>query len=77
MRNMKIIVTGGAGFLGSHLVDRLFALGYEVAIIDNLWQSAQKRYVPEGVQLVQFSGPGVELQSPLSQDAYHPLILAW
>lgn len=49
---MKIIVTGGAGFLGSHVVDRLLALGHEVAIIDNLWQTAQKRYVPEGVQLV-------------------------
>lgn len=33
---MKILVTGGAGFIGSNLVDRLIAEGHEVAIVDNL-----------------------------------------
>jgi len=33
---MKSIVTGGAGFIGSHLVDRLVAEGHEVVVIDNL-----------------------------------------
>ncbi|HSR89199.1 MAG TPA: NAD-dependent epimerase/dehydratase family protein [Candidatus Udaeobacter sp.] len=32
----KLIVTGGAGFIGSHLVDRLIDLGHEVVIVDNL-----------------------------------------
>ncbi|OGI95606.1 hypothetical protein A2917_03595 [Candidatus Nomurabacteria bacterium RIFCSPLOWO2_01_FULL_42_17] len=33
---MKIIVTGGAGFIGSHIADALVAEGYEVHIVDNL-----------------------------------------
>ncbi|MEK7267814.1 MAG: NAD-dependent epimerase/dehydratase family protein, partial [Nitrospirota bacterium] len=33
---MKIVVTGGAGFIGSHLVDRLIQEGHEVAVVDNL-----------------------------------------
>jgi UDP-glucose 4-epimerase len=35
-KSMKSIVTGGAGFIGSHLVDRLIASGHEVLAIDNL-----------------------------------------
>jgi len=33
---MKILVTGGAGFIGSHIVDRLISEGHEVSVIDNL-----------------------------------------
>ena len=33
---MKILVTGGAGFIGSHLVDRLIEAGHRVVIVDNL-----------------------------------------
>lgn len=33
---MKILVTGGAGFIGSHVVDRLVQEGHRVAVVDNL-----------------------------------------
>lgn len=34
---MRVLVTGGAGFIGSHVVDAFLAAGHDVAIIDNLW----------------------------------------
>jgi UDP-glucose 4-epimerase len=34
---MRILVTGGAGFIGSHIVDQCIAAGHEVAVVDNLW----------------------------------------
>lgn len=35
---MRILVTGGAGFIGSHIVDRYVAAGHEVSVIDNFWE---------------------------------------
>ena len=34
---MRVLVTGGAGFLGSHLIDRLMAQGHEVLCLDNFY----------------------------------------
>lgn len=38
---MRTLVTGGAGFLGSHLCDRLLALGHEVIALDNLFTGSE------------------------------------
>jgi UDP-glucuronate decarboxylase len=39
---MKILVTGGAGFLGSHLCEKLLSLGHEVVCVDNYYTGAKK-----------------------------------
>ncbi len=36
MQKLKVLVTGGCGFIGSHLVDALVSLGHNVVVIDNL-----------------------------------------
>ncbi len=41
---MKVIVTGGAGFIGSHVVEKLIEHGYKVIIVDNL-SSMKRHYV--------------------------------
>lgn len=42
---MRILVTGGAGFLGSHLCDTLLASGHTVICMDNLFTGSQERIV--------------------------------
>jgi UDP-glucose 4-epimerase len=37
-RSMRILITGGAGFIGSHIVDQYIAAGHDVAVVDNLWE---------------------------------------
>lgn len=43
----KILVTGGAGFIGSHLVDRLVEIGHQVVIIDNLSSGKKENLNPK------------------------------
>ena len=41
-----ILVTGGAGFLGSHLVESLLADGHRVTALDNLWTGRKENLAP-------------------------------
>ena len=42
---MRILVTGGAGFIGSHLIDRLMEQGHEVICLDNFYTGARRNIV--------------------------------
>jgi len=54
---VKILVTGGAGFIGSHTCDRLLALGHEVVVLDALTppvhRNGQPAYLSPGVEFYQ------------------------
>jgi len=47
---MRVVVTGGAGFIGSHVADRLLARGDEVHVLDDLSKGTRDR-VPDGAEL--------------------------
>ena len=44
---MNILITGGAGFIGSHLQDRLLELGHEIAVIDSLRTGKKENLDPK------------------------------
>ena len=59
---MRAIVTGGAGFIGSHVVEALLARGDEVLALDDL-SNGKRENVPEGARLVV-----ADLREPLDKD---------
>ncbi|MBI2022781.1 GDP-mannose 4,6-dehydratase [Candidatus Daviesbacteria bacterium] len=46
---MKCLVTGGAGFIGSHIQDKLIELGHEVVVLDNLRSGKKENLNPQAV----------------------------
>ncbi|RJR33277.1 MAG: NAD-dependent epimerase/dehydratase family protein [Deltaproteobacteria bacterium] len=45
----RILITGGAGFIGSHVADLMVAAGHEVAVVDNL-STGRREFVPAAAQ---------------------------
>ena len=50
--NYKILVTGGAGMIGSNLVKKLVDLGFEVFVADNLWRGKTEYLLSENSKMV-------------------------
>ncbi|KAJ1416889.1 hypothetical protein SESBI_17051 [Sesbania bispinosa] len=65
-RRLRVVVTGGAGFVGSHLVDKLIARGNDVIVIDNFFTGRKENLVHL------FGNPRFEL---IRHDVVEPILL--
>ena len=65
-RRLRIVVTGGAGFVGSHLVDKLLARGDDVIVIDNFFTGRKENVMHH------FGNPRFEL---IRHDVVEPILL--
>lgn len=63
---MRILVTGGAGFIGSHVAEAYLAVGHEVLVVDNL-SSGKRENLPAGARFEQLDIRDKEI-SALCQD---------
>ena len=64
---MKVLVTGGAGFIGSHLVDRLILEGHEVAVVDDL-STGKRKNVNRRAKLYQVDIRSTRIQRVLRNE---------
>ncbi|XP_051118678.1 UDP-glucuronic acid decarboxylase 2-like [Andrographis paniculata] len=65
-KGLRIVVTGGAGFVGSHLVDRLISRGDSVIVVDNFFTGRKENVIHH------FGNPRFEL---IRHDVVEPLLL--
>lgn len=58
---MRVLITGGAGFIGSHVVERYLEGGWEVSVLDDL-STGRRANVPNGVELLvgNLAEPGLQ-----------------
>ncbi len=63
---MRVCVTGGCGFIGSHLADRLVAEGHEVTILDNL-SSGKRTNAPDEAECIEGDVTDAAIVHPLAK----------
>lgn len=70
---MKVLVTGGAGFIGSHTVEKLLSAGCSVTVLDNL-SSGLRTNVPEGVRFIQMDIIDKALYTVLENETFDGVV---
>lgn len=70
---MKILVTGGAGFIGSHVADLLLDRGYDIHVLDNL-SSGSRENVPEAAVFHQLDIRSQEVAQLFAEERFDILI---
>lgn len=69
---MRVVVTGGAGFIGSHTVEVLLEAGHEVWVVDDL-STGRRENVPAGARLVELDvARGGYAERPVGVPGYGP-----
>ena len=63
---MNVLVTGGAGFIGSQLVDHLLSLGHQVSVLDDLSSGRRENLSPDA-RLIQLDLRSPELEARLAE----------
>jgi UDP-glucose 4-epimerase len=64
---MKVLVTGGAGFIGSDVVDLLIQSGYEPIVVDNL-RSGNKEVIPPTVRFIDADIASPQIESVFAKE---------
>jgi UDP-glucose 4-epimerase len=67
---VKLLVTGGAGFIGSHVAERYLDRGWEVAVVDNL-TSGRRDNVPAGASFYELDVRDAELAEVVAAERPH------
>ena len=69
---MRALVTGGAGFIGSHLVDALLARGDDVLVLDD-FSTGSESNLPKHERLLVAHGDVTDIGLPLGQGSFHTI----
>ena len=67
---MKTLITGGAGFIGSHVAEAFLAAGHDVAVVDNL-RTGNRKHVPLGARLYIADVGSPEFSAILAKERPH------
>ena len=66
---MKVLVTGGAGFIGSHIVDQLLALGHAAVVLDDLSSGSPENVAP-GAKFIRMNILDSELMAVFERENF-------